>query len=59
MRQEMILYLNIKIEEKWLCHQIAISKKAGKKKAESYKMLELISIMNIVSHFGQIGCKVS
>ena len=43
MRQEMILYLNIKIEEKWLCHQIAISKKA-----EAYKMLELISIMNIV-----------
>jgi len=42
----------------WLCHQIAISEKAdcqrAGKKPESYKILELISIMNIVSHLANM-----
>jgi len=54
MLQEIILYINIKIGEKWLCHWIAISEKADCQlvgnKTETYKKLELISIMNIVSH---------
>jgi len=55
MRQEMILYINIEIEEKWLCHQIAISEKADCQKVVNriLQTLELISIMNIVSHLAK------
>jgi len=56
MRQEMILYINIKIGEKWLCHQIAISEKADCQKVVKKKEFYL----NTSKSFGQIGsCKVS
>ena len=55
MSQEIILYINIKIGEKWLCHQIAISEKADCQKVVNriLQTLELISIMNIVSHLAK------
>ena len=59
----MILYINIKIGEKWLCHQIAISEKADCQKV--VKKQNLTNPRTDINHehsksFGQIGfCKVS
>jgi len=45
----MILYINIKIGEKWLCHQIAVSEKADCQKVVKKKRI----LQTLVSHLAK------